>query len=62
MSEVSLYTGGTLQRRNETSFRTSRHAAFSGDKFISKHLQFMNLVQGNLLHRTIFISNIKVNV
>jgi len=29
---------------------------------ISKHLQFINLVQGNLLHRTIFISNIKVNV
>ena len=29
---------------------------------ISKHLQFTNLGQGNLLHRTIFISFIKVNV
>ena len=29
---------------------------------ISKHLQFINLVQGNLLHRTTFISNIKANV
>ena len=29
---------------------------------ISKHLEFVNLVQGNLLHRAIFISNIQVNV
>ena len=28
--------------------------------FISKHLSFINLVQGNLLHITIFISNINV--
>ena len=29
--------------------------------FISKHLQFINLAQGNLLRRTIFVSNIEVN-
>ena len=35
---------------------------FGVKDFISKLLQFINLVQGNLLRRTIFISNIKVNV
>ena len=30
--------------------------------FISKHSQFINLVQENLLHRTIIMSNIKVNM
>ena len=29
---------------------------------ISKHLKFSNLDQGNVLHGTIFISNIEVNV
>ena len=30
--------------------------------FISKHLQFIILVQGNLLNKMIFISNMKLNV
>ena len=29
---------------------------------ISRHIQSINLVQGNLLHRTIFVSDIEVNV
>ena len=32
------------------------------EHLIAKHLQFTNLVQGNLLHRTIFNSDMKVNV
>ena len=35
---------------------------FDVANFISKHSKFVNIVQGNLLHITIFISNIKVNV
>ena len=33
----------------------------AGD-LILEHLQFINLVQGILLHRTVFTSDIKVNV
>ena len=32
------------------------------DNLLSKYLQFLNLVRAKLLHRTIFISNVKVNV
>ena len=33
-----------------------------GPSLMSKHLLFVNLVSGKLLHRTIFISDIKVDV
>ena len=36
--------------------------AAGADPFVPKHLQFINLVQGNLLQRTIYMSDIKVNV
>ena len=37
----------------------ARPVAVRGN-FITKRLRFINLVQGNLLHREIFVTNIKV--
>ena len=35
---------------------------FDDHNLIAKHFELINLVHGNLLYRTIFISNMKVNV
>ena len=40
----------------------ARELLMSRSTFISKHLSFINLLQGNSLHRTIFTSNVKVDV
>ena len=43
-------------------FRVSDSGCIQRVELISKHLQSINLVQGNLLHRTVFINIIEVNV
>ena len=68
MREVPVYMSGSI--RDKRMFDVCEnfdivHLRWLTD-FMRKHLEFMsllqwNLVQGNLLHRTIFISNIKVN-
>ena len=40
----------------------ARKPPASACNLMTKHLKFINLVQGNVLYRTIFISNIKVNM
>ena len=54
-----------LSRTQACSMYTqdSRHDCFfNTEVLISKHLSLQNVVRGNLPHRTIFASNITVNV
>ena len=61
------YCGNTIHAKhsiNVTMIELSPAMRFGrgAKELISKHLYCINLVQGNLLHTTIFVSNIKVNV